>query len=197
MTEQIVKPAGAGNETGWVALCALAIVLVAGAVIGVRGEAPVASPVAVYQLDARDDLTPAEQGLYADLRLVVVELPDLHPQARPPVADLQAAALPPFSQDMGTTGRGGHVWSLLHGDPSLGAYFGLSAEPAVAGSLLLRLATPAKGDTETHASDEPDIWLHRAAQPSAPSRLDTESLIAAGWQQVVSRFDAGVTRHAH
>lgn len=187
MAEQIVKPAGAGHETGWVLLCALAIVLAAGSVIGVRSAPPESAAIAAHQLDARDGLTAAEQGLHADLLLVAVELPDLHPEARPSVAELQAAALPPFAADIGASGRGGHVWSVVHGRQA-DAYLGLSAAPEVAGSMLLRLTQP---------DAEPDIWLHRAAKPQWPASLEPEGLIADGWRQVVSRFDAGVTRHKH
>ena len=194
MTEQLVKPAGAGHETAWVALCALTIVLVAGAVIGVRSPPPETAAVAAHQLDARDDLTAAEQGIYADLRLVVIELPGLHEQARPSVAELREADLPPFTSDLGTSGRGGHVWSAIHREQA-DAYLGLSAAPEVAGSMLLRLLPH---DAQApHADEEPDIWLHRAARPELPSRLAPDDLIAKGWKQVVSRFDAGVTRHSH
>lgn len=194
MAEQLVKPAGAGHETAWVALCALTIVLVAGAVIGVRSPSPERVAIAAHQLDARDDLTAAEQGLYADLRLVPVELPDLHGQARPSVAELQAAALPPFTTDVGSSGRGGHVWSVIQGQQA-DAYVGLSAAPEVAGSMLLRLAS--HHSDASHSDGEPDIWLHRAAQSELPNDLALEGLIANGWKQVVSRFDAGVTRHNH
>ncbi len=194
MVEHIVKPAGAGNETRWVLLYALCIVLVAGAVIGVRTEPAEPPTIAAHQLDARDDLTSAEQGIYADLRLVAVELPDLHPEARPSVAELQQAALPPFTADAGASGRGGHTWFSVSGEQA-DAYLGLSAAPEVAGSMLLRLAPLAAG--APHGDTEPDIWLNRSAKPAPPSQLATEHLIAGGWRQVVSRFDASVTRHKH
>ncbi len=194
MAEQLVKPAGAGNETAWVALCALTIVLVAGAVIGVRTPPAETVTVAVHQLDARDDLTAAEQGIYADLRLVSIELPELDEQARPSVAELEEAALPPFTSDIGSSSRGGHVWSVIQGQQA-DAYMGLSAAPDVAGSMLLLLPPHRTG--ASHGDDEPEIWLHRAARPDGPGDLEREALIASGWKQVVSRFDAGVTRHKH
>lgn len=194
MAEQLVKPAGAGHETAWVALCALTIVLVAGAFIGVRSAPPETAAVAAHQLDARDDLTAAEQGIYADLRLVVIELPGLHEQARPSVVELKEADLPPFTVDIGASGRGGHAWSVVHGEQA-DAYVGLSAAPEVAGSMLLRLLP--HDSQGPHMDDESDIWLHRAARPELPRRLASDDLIAAGWKQVVSRFDAGVTRHSH
>lgn len=79
--------------------------------------------------------------------------------------------------------RGDHRWQLLANT----AYLGLSQAPTTSGSLLMRV----------HGA-EPDIWLNRRADLAAPSDLTDQALIAAGWQQVVAQFDAGVTRqHRH
>ena len=60
----------------------------------------------------------------------------------------------------------------------------------MAGSLLLILPS---GDGE-----QPDVWLRRDRSALAPDDLGQTALIAAGWQQVVSHYDAGVTRqHRH
>ena len=45
--------------------------------------------------------------------------------------------------------------------------------------------------------EQADVWLNRNTA-SAPASLDAQSLIAAGWQQIASQYDAGVTRqHRH
>ena len=89
----------------------------------------------------------------------------------------------PFAQDASSVSRGNHRWQIL--EPS--AYLGLSQAPSTSGSLLMRV----------HGA-EPDIWLNRSANLAAPSDLSDQALIAAGWQQVVTQFDAGVTRqHRH
>jgi hypothetical protein len=47
-------------------------------------------------------------------------------------------------------------------------------------------------------STTPDIWLNRNADLQAPTDLSDAALKAAGWQQIVAQFDAGVTReHRH
>ncbi|THF66152.1 hypothetical protein E6C76_04650 [Pseudothauera nasutitermitis] len=188
MAEQVVRPAGAGHEALFVALACAVIVALAAAVIGARQTPAQRIEVAAHQLDARDDLLAAEQGLYADLRLVPGELADFGD--RPPaVTELAEALLPPFVADVGTAWRGDHAWTLIeHGAAS--AYLGLSAAPEVAGSMLLRLSGPAD-------AGEADIWLNRSPSASPPARLDTEYLVHGGWQQVVTHFDAGATRHRH
>ena len=67
-TTQVVRPAGAGHETLYVLLLCLIILAVAGSVIALHGESQEVAAVPSHQLDARRDLSAAEQGIYADLR---------------------------------------------------------------------------------------------------------------------------------
>ena len=198
---QIVRPAGAGHETLTVlAGCAL-IVAIAGTVVTLRAAPQQSHAVAAHQLDARRDLTAAEQGVYADLRVALDEI-DAERGTRPglpPVEALAGMGLPPFAQDASSVQRGGHAWRMVT-DGGSQAYVGLSADKAIAGSLLMRVpphVAHAHGPADaTHAAEtEPDIWLHRNAQ-AAPTALDDAALTRAGWRQVVARFDAGVTRQS-
>jgi len=198
---QLVRPAGAGHETlAVLAGCAL-ILAVAGTVVTLRAAPQHSHAVAAHQLDARRDLTAAEQGIHADLRIALDEIEaERGTHARlPAVAALSALGLPPFAEDASSVQRGGHAWSLV-ADGRTQAYVGLSADSAVAGSVLMRVQ-PAQGRAHgaadaAHASDaEPDIWLHRNAHV-APTALDDAQLTRAGWRQVVARFDAGVTRQS-
>jgi hypothetical protein len=102
------------------------------------------------------------------------------------VQALADEGLPPFVVDAGSQSRGSHQWSWLE----TGAYLGRSQAPQVAGSLLLILP----GDS----SGQADVWLRRDSAAVTPDDLGHAALIAAGWQQVVSHYDAGVTReHRH
>ena len=188
MAEVVVRPAGAGHESLFVSLACCAILAVAGTVVGVRATPSAQASVEAHQLDARDDLTVAEQGLYADLRLVPAELAAW--DGPPPVAELAEALVPPFVPDAALSRRGAHDWVLLERDGEQ-AYVGLSAEPQVAGSMLLHV--PHAGED----SAEADIWLHRSSGVAPPLSFHPSALAGDGWQQVVSRFDAGVTRHRH
>lgn len=190
-TRQIVRPAGAGHETLYVLLTCLLILAMASAVIGLRGESHEPEAVASHQLDARRDLNAAEQGIYADLRVSLDEARLLAQEQQTPVSVEQLAeeGLPPFVQDVSATTRGAHQWQMA-GD----AWLGLSQASEVAGSFLLRNQRHAEQTADAPA----DIWINRNARLGAPSDLSDASLIAAGWKQVVSQFDAGVTRqHRH
>ncbi|MEN4950013.1 DUF6162 family protein [Pseudomonas proteolytica] len=182
---QVVRPAGAGHETLYVLLLCLIILAVAGTVVSLHGETQEVAAVPSHQLDARRDLSAAEQGIYADLRVTLDEIQLLAQEqsALPTPAQLAEEGFAPFAQDASSVSRGDHRWQLLA--PS--AYLGLSQANDTSGSLLMRVN-----------GSEPDIWLNRSASLAAPTDLSDQGLIAAGWQQVVAQFDAGVTRqHRH
>ena len=65
----VIRPAGAGHETLYVLLASLLIVALAAGVVWLRGEREDEQAIAAHQIDARRDLTAAEQGLYTDLRV--------------------------------------------------------------------------------------------------------------------------------
>ena len=184
-TTQVVRPAGAGHETLYVLLLCLIILAVAGTVIALHGDTREVATLPRHQLDARRDLSAAEQGIYADLRVTLDEIHLLQEEQNtlPTPEQLAEEGFAPFVQDASSVSRGDHRWQLM--EP--GAYLGLSRTPATSGSLLMRV----------HGA-EPDIWLNRQANLAPPSDLTDPALIAAGWQQVVTQFDAGVTRqHRH
>lgn len=187
-TTQVVRPAGAGHETLNVLLLCLLILAVAGSVVAWRGVSHEPEPVASHQLDARRDLSAAEQGIYADLRVTLDEIRLLRAeqQSLPTPPTLAEEGFAPFAQDASSASRGGHAWQLLADT----AYFGHSHAPAVAGSFVMRLSAD--------ATAAPDIWLNRAAELQTPADLTDAALSAAGWKQIVAQFDAGVTReHRH
>lgn len=186
-TRQIVRPAGAGHETLYVLLLCLLILAVAAGIVGLHGESQDVESVAQHQLDARRDLTAAEQGIYADLRVTLDEIRLLAQEQTTPVTPEQLAeeGFAPFAQDASSVSRGAHAWQMIGS-----SYLGLSQSPSVAGSFLLRRGAMDEG--------HPDIWINRKASAAPAADLGDAALIAAGWQQVVAQFDAGVTRqHRH
>ncbi|MGB8921997.1 MAG: DUF6162 family protein [Pseudomonas sp.] len=187
-TTQVVRPAGAGHETLNVLLLCLLILAVAGSVVAWRGVSHEPQPVASHQLDARRDLSAAEQGIYADLRVTLDEIRLLREEQQilPTPQTLADEGFAPFAEDASSVSRGGHAWQLLADT----AYFGHSQSSAVAGSFVMLLSADANA--------APDIWLNRAADLQTPAELTDAALSAAGWKQIVAQFDAGVTReHRH
>lgn len=185
---QVVRPAGAGHETLYVLLTSLMIALLAATVVSLRGERVDETAIAAHQLDARRDLSAAEQGIYTDLRVAFDEIQLLREEnaKAPTVQALADEGFPPFVVDASSASRGQHQWQWLE----VGAYLGNSTHPQVAGSFLLIVP---------QASDGPaDVWLRRQGVSALPAVLDADSLIAAGWQQIATHYDAGVTRqHRH
>ncbi|RMS79226.1 DUF6162 family protein [Pseudomonas savastanoi] len=184
-TRQIVRPAGAGHETLYVLLLCLLILGVAAGVVSLHRDTQETHSLASHQLDARRDLTAAEQGIYADLRVTLDEIHLLATEQQTPVTPQQLGdeGFAPFSQDASSVSRGGHVWQMVEQ-----SYLGLSQTPNVAGSFLMRI----------DSDNQPDIWINRSASIAPVSDLGDKALVDAGWKQVVAQFDAGVTRqHPH
>lgn len=188
---QVVRPAGAGHETLWVLLAAAGVLALAALVIGVRAKTEAAAALATHQVDARTQLNAAEQGVHADLLVAAEEIAALRDseQAMPTVEALRDLGLPPFSAGPEARARGAHEWRATPQGNDL-AYVGRSAEPQIAASFLLRL--PA---TAGHAHDDAvEIWIHREGPATWPQGIDEQALVRQGWRQVITRYDAGVTR---
>ncbi|CAG8863644.1 hypothetical protein PS627_00582 [Pseudomonas fluorescens] len=185
---QVVRPAGAGHETLYVLLTSLLIVALAATVVSLRGERVDEVAIASHQLDARRDLNAAEQGIYTDLRVAFDEIQMQREESAltPSVQALADEGFPPFVADASSASRGSHQWQWL----DLGAYLGQSADSQVAGSFLLIVPQASEGQA--------DVWLRREGVSAVPTALDAGSLITAGWQQIATHYDAGVTRqHRH
>jgi hypothetical protein len=102
--------------------------------------------------------------------------------------------LPPFSAGPEARARGAHEWRATPQGHDL-AYVGRSAEPQVAGSFLLRLPATAGKDAAGHAHDDAvEIWIQREGSVTWPEGIDEPALVRQGWRQVITRYDAGVTR---
>jgi hypothetical protein len=188
VTVQVVRPAGAGHESLYVALVCALILALAAVVILWHHETPLEQSVADYQLDARRDLSAAEQGIYADLRVVAEEIPFISEElgVLPNPQQMGEEGFPPFMRDMSSEQRGGHHWQLVRiGADS--AYLGQTDNASVAGSFLMRLTVPEQINQA--------VWLHAETPVAKPDSLSDQALIAAGWKQLAIQFDAGVTRH--
>lgn len=197
-TTQVVRPAGAGHETLWVLLASACVLLVAAVLIGVRAQPLEAAALSAHQVDARTQLNAAEQGVHADLLVAAEEIVAMADtdKAMPRIEQLRGMDLPPFAAGVGSSARGAHEWRTAAQGHEV-AYVGRSAAPDVAASFLLRLPAPgtAEASPQAHAHDsEPEVWVHRESLQAWPDRLDGASLMRQGWRQVVSRYDAGVTR---
>jgi hypothetical protein len=197
---QVVRPAGAGHETLWVLLAAAVVLALAALVVGVRAQPAAAAALAAHQVDARTQLNAAEQGVHADLLVAAEEIAALRDedQAMPTVERLRELGLPPFAAGPDARARGAHEWRVSPQGQDV-AFVGRSAEPQVAASLLLRL--PARqgpaSDGHTHGGaqgEAVEIWIQREGPAAWPDGIDDPALVRQGWRQIVTRYDAGVTR---
>jgi hypothetical protein len=192
VTRIIVRPAGSGRETIYVAALCAVIVALAGAVAAYRARPSDEMVLPAWRIDARDGLNAAEHGLNADLTAAAQDIRAEMSDGAPPSPErLAGDALPPFMKDATSAKRGGHAWRLVRDGETLG-YLGATGDPATARSLLL-LPGPEGAGAHGHGGETaPVVWVHASA--TSVDELSDERLIAAGWKQVTSRYDASVTR---
>lgn len=195
MTDVVVKPAGIGAENKYLLLLVLAIVLLSAAVILLDRTPLPEHQYEENQLDAGRDLNPVEQGIYADLKSAAEEIRwQLEAGTAPSIESLAADFIPPFVQDAVSDERGHHQWQLQQ-LPEQSLYWGLSGNAVQAGSFLLLIGDH---DNQTAESSNPSsIWYHPGSAESIDShtdKLSTSELHHQGWLQVVSHFNASVTR---
>jgi hypothetical protein len=211
-TTVLIKPKGVRDENIGVLIVALITVLLAAIYIHFDREATTDTFVkADHQIDARYDLNPADQGLYADLLAATEEILWRIEDDEP--IDLSSLAddlIPPFVMDAVSQERGGHQWSE-HKTSSAWLFLGNTQASEVAGSFVAVIAVSdiATSNTATqhahqHGTDDQDeaaprvsIWYHQGevtpfTQEADPS-IETH-LLAHDWKEVISHFDASVTR---
>lgn len=199
-TTQVVRPAGAGHETLWVLLASACVLAVAAVLIGVRSQPLETAVLPSHQIDARTQLSAAEQGVHADLLVAAEEIAAMADADKVPprIEQLRELDLPPFATGAAASARGAHEWrAAVHGHDV--AYVGRSGTPDVVASFLLRMPDeggPASGDKgHAHrAGGDPEVWVLRGSLQAWPEQFDNASLMRQGWRQVVVRYDAGVTR---
>lgn len=173
-TRQIVRPAGAGHETLYVLLLCLLILGVAAGVVSLHRDTQETHSLASHQLDARRDLTAAEQGIYADLRVTLDEIRLLATEQQPPVTPQQLGdeGFAPFAQDASSVSRGGHTWQMVEQ-----SYLGLSQAPNVAGSFLMRIDSDNQPDitaaprSHLSATSATKPWSTRAGNRSSRNSM--------------------------
>ncbi len=178
MTARVIVPPASGRRESLAVLLLIAVILVGAAlVVALQRDRSQVAALPGWQVDLRSGLNAAEQGLTADLLNTAAEiafLPDASPQA------LAAEGLTPFVVDSTASARGGHVWQAV-GAAGARGWLGLPAQPQIARPILLRLV-----------GEAPTVWIAEGSADAAD--LADAALIAAGWRQVVTRYDASVTR---
>lgn len=188
MIVQRVEPAGASRETLYLLGLCLLILALAAAVVLAQQTSTTEKQLASYQLDARRDLSAAEQGIYTDLLVALEEIHYLKNEtgALATPAELAEESYPPFATDISSVQRGGHSWKLAQLNDGA-VYLGVSQQTAIAGHFLLL--------TDANSPLNDTVWLNASPAAELPVNLQQSTLVAAGWKQLVREFDRGVTRH--
>lgn len=186
-TTQTVHPQTGRRES---AVVALAVLLVAFTTVGyasMRSAEPVAAPLLDWQVSAFSDLPPTDQAIHAALFSADGEIAWLHYRMSrwPDIADLEEDLLPPFYQDGFWSVNGSVQWRLglpLNNDQGATYYHGSGGTVDGQSAYLLVVAHIHAGMA---AANQTTIWIHPDPNASFPEVLRTDSLIRAGWRQVI------------
>lgn len=186
---QTVPPNKATRETIYVILAAVLVVFLSVIIIhfNQRPHDDVTS-LQSFETSARYDLTPAEQGIFADLLLVYEDwLLQQKSAANPSIDMLIADNWPPFTDVAEHKNRGAHQWQKIHRN-GRDAYLGLSQDKTLAGDFLWVLP-PSR---ENASLADLAVWTTQdssAAGTASLTDLTTEQLIAAGWRKINRQND--------
>lgn len=174
MISVTVRPSSVARETRGVLAACLGILALAALYVVWLPQDTKIETVAAGTLDARTDLTAAEQGIYADL---IAATPDLAAEPNAAPEALSEAALPPFIPDAGWKSRGAHQWKRLQS----GWLIGVSSDPKLAGHFLVSSAGP-----------DLLVWLNRSS--AEVGETHDRDLMISDWHPVGRVFTKGVTR---
>jgi len=202
-THVIIKPAGVRDENIGVFIFAMLVLCIATWYITISASStPKPATIQPGQLDSRHDLNPIEQGLYADLKAASEEI--LWRIAEHEAISVEALSddyIPPFVTDVVSQERGEHEWLLLTQQKENSThdwlYVGSTTKPETAGSFALLIQQPpAKEHTQANAQKASLWYLDSPVPPNDGTQDNThlDSLLNSGWKQVISHFDASVTR---
>lgn len=178
---ETVAPNKATFETFYVCVAALAVVFFSAVIIHFNQRSHTdAATLQPFEISVRYDLTPAEQGIFADLLLVYEDWLQQNPaDPNPTLAMLLADNWPPFTDRAEQKNRGAHRWQKirLNGQD---AYLGQSQNRQLAGHFLWILPPSRQNATLNDLA----IWLNKSPPVPALTDLTPASLIAAGWKKI-------------
>lgn len=200
--EVVVRPAGAGAETGWVLFAALLILLICGGVIVLRNTSATAKVMPDWRVDAFQELRAEELAIFNGLHTAAPEIEIVHAEEGgwPTVDQLAADYIPPFVQDAAWERNGAMGWTrsiISTEDKHIALYVGHPADETVSGSFMLvmlhdHVKKEGNAGLATHAPYE--IWMHASSAAEVPSMVTDQALISRGWREVLARRGEDETR---
>jgi len=183
----IVTPQTGRFESFAIAVLTTALVVVTYLYASLQPEEQGAPPLLEWQRSAFSDLGPVDQAIHSALLSAVPEIYWYQYRLTdwPDIPDLEEEVLPPFYKDAFWEANGSVQWKLglpFNNDQGATYYHGAGGNLPGQGSYLLVLGHIHAGMLP---SNQNTIWIHPDPNTEFPEITKPESLIRAGWRQVV------------
>jgi hypothetical protein len=200
---QLVRPAGARQETLLLLAAAMLIVLVLALYVQQRGRTSATEPLQDWQVSAFDELAGVDQAIYNALYTAKDEIVYIYDDINlmngpgekfrwPSPDDLQDYLLPPFYRDGSWQQNGAMQWSvhepLAEGEMQGSVlYLGTGGRVAGQGSFLLVVGHVHAGFQNNNSIA---VWWNPRNLVEAPRSGFRDGLILQGWREVVPHSGA-------
>lgn len=194
--EEVVRPSQGGAETSWLLVVAFLTVLVCALAIFLRNQTHTTKKLGGWQIDAFNQLSGQELGVFNALRIAALEIDDIHKDLDGgwvSVSALEELFIPPFVRDAAWQKQGKMNWRqkiLPSMDKHIALYLGNPSDKEASGSFLLVMLHDHKkkqGNATqgpTHAPSE--IWWCKDPLKAFPQVVSDQALISSGWREVMA-----------
>ncbi|NDA48351.1 MAG: hypothetical protein EBY21_13985 [Alphaproteobacteria bacterium] len=190
MTAYVIRaPQSANRQETWIVGALILIIACGAAVYGfVRDEAAQQAPLLDWQVNSFSGLGPDDQAIHSALIVAGEEIGYMNSDFGdwPSADELDKILLAPFYKDEFWKLHGSVQWSLVRaasyengGDTG---YLGIGGDRPGQSAYLLIFRHRHVGAAY---ANQIDIWIHRDVQGKVPDTTKAESLVAAGWRQVI------------
>ncbi|WP_147822464.1 DUF6162 family protein [Salidesulfovibrio onnuriiensis] len=194
--EELVRPAGGGNETLWLAVAAVVVVVACALGMGLRDRGARTAELLPWQMNAFTALNPEELGTFNALYTAAVEIDAVHEDGDGgwmDISEMEDLFMPPFARDAAWRRQGRMVWTRRvpeSPDLDLALYLGVPQQRERSGSFLLVMRHDHSAG-RGHGAAEPghgrfEVWYQASHRGGFPAVIKDQALIAAGWKEVVA-----------
>jgi len=183
----VISPQGGRVESAVVAFAVCAVVAITVVYAAMQPDEPAPPPLLEWQVSSFSDLTAEDQAIHSALYSAVGEIDWFYYRltAWPDIPDLEEEYLPPFYKDAFWEKNGSLQWSLglpLNNDQGATYYHGAGGTVPGQSAYLLLMGHIHAGML---ASNQNTIWVHDDPNAPYPEIVRPDSLIRAGWKQVI------------
>ena len=183
----VISPHNGRLESFVVAVVVSAVAAATLLHVALQPDEPAQQPLLEWQVSSFSDLTAEDQAIHTALFSAVGEIEWYYYRLTdwPDIPDLEEELLPPFYKDAFWEKNGSVQWTLgrpLNNDQGATYYHGAGGMVPGQSAYLLLMGHLHAGML---ASNQNTIWVHDDPNAPYPEIVRPDSLVRAGWKQVI------------